>query len=60
MKRLLTVPEAAEILKIPTSWLYERSRHNALEHLGMVRVGKYLRFRQEAIEEYLERGGDKS
>lgn len=28
--RLFTIKEAAEVLKIPASWLYERTRRNAI------------------------------
>jgi excisionase family DNA binding protein len=56
--RLYTVQEVAKILNVPVSWLYERSRHDALKNLGMRRCGKYLRFSAEAVTEFIERGGD--
>ena len=39
--RLFTIQEATEILRIPISWLYERTRRNAIP---CRRLGKYVRF----------------
>jgi len=36
--RLFTIKEAAEVLRIPISWLYERTRRNAIPYR---RIGKY-------------------
>jgi len=55
-RRLLTIKEVSERFGVPKSWLYARSRHNALP--GMVRLGKYVRFNADIIEEYIENGGD--
>lgn len=38
---LLTIDELAKETKLPISWLYERSRHDALP--GLRRLGKYVR-----------------
>jgi excisionase family DNA binding protein len=44
---LLTIDEAAALLSVPKSWLYERTRTNSVPH---VKLGKYLRFdRQEFL-----------
>tara|TARA_R110002020_G_scaffold403374_4_gene613553 strand:+ start:6653 stop:6871 length:219 start_codon:yes stop_codon:yes gene_type:complete len=56
--RLLTVEETATKLQVPKSWLYKRSRHDALEILGMRRYGKYLRFSEKTVTEFIDRGGD--
>ncbi|HET9488803.1 MAG TPA: helix-turn-helix domain-containing protein [Methylomirabilota bacterium] len=49
----LTVKEAADLLRVPVSWLYERTRTNSIPH---VKLGKYLRFDQDEpaawVEEY--------
>ena len=37
----LTVEEAAALLRVRVSWLYERTRTNEVPHL---KIGKYLRF----------------
>lgn len=56
---LLDVQEVAEILKVPVSWVYERTRRRGIERLPHLKVGKYVRFRRSEIEGYLEtlRGG---
>ena len=38
---LLTIEEAAAFLKVPKSWIYERTRKGTIPH---VKLGKYLRF----------------
>ena len=55
-RRLLTIKEVSKRFGLPESWLYERSRFNALP--GLVRLGKYIRFRSEEIEAFIENGGD--
>ena len=56
--RLLTAQELAERWQVPLSWIYERSRHNALP--GLIRLGKYLRFRACAVREFEEAGKNES
>jgi excisionase family DNA binding protein len=51
--RLLTIKEAAEILRIPISWLYERTRRNAIPYR---RIGKYVRFTQDDLKEIISSG----
>ncbi len=51
---LLTVREVAEILRVPVSWVYERTRRRGKERLPHMKMGKYLRFRSVEIEQYLE------
>jgi excisionase family DNA binding protein len=53
IERLLTVEQVAERLQVPVSWIYERSRHNALP---LVRVGKYIRFRPEDLAQIIADG----
>jgi excisionase family DNA binding protein len=40
----LTIDEAAALIRVPKSWLYERTRTNTVPH---VKLGKYLRFDRE-------------
>jgi excisionase family DNA binding protein len=40
----LTIDEAAALIRVPKSWLYERTRTNTVPH---VKLGKYLRFDQQ-------------
>ena len=51
---LLTVREVAELLKVPVSWVYERTRRRGVEQLPHIKIGKYLRFHLHEIESYLE------
>ena len=51
---LLTVHEVAAILKVPVSWVYEHTRGNSHEKLPHVKIGKYLRFFDTEIANYLQ------
>ncbi len=51
---LLTVHEVAEFLKVPASWVYERTRRRGRDRLPYIKMGKYLRFRSRDLEAYLE------
>jgi excisionase family DNA binding protein len=52
---LLTVQEVAEILKVPVSWVYEHARPDCRNPLPCIKLGKYLRFEEQAIREFLDR-----
>jgi excisionase family DNA binding protein len=47
---LLTAAEVAELLGVPRSWVYEQSR---LGRIPTVTLGRYRRYRREAIEEWV-------
>jgi len=51
---LLTVHEVAELLKVPVSWVYERTRRRGAERLPHIKLGKYLRFRREDVLGWLD------
>ena len=53
MERLYDLTEAAKILGIPLSWLYERSRRNALP--GQVRLGRYVRVNEAGLRAMMGR-----
>ena len=42
----LTIDEAAALIRVPKSWLYERTRTNTMPHL---KLGKYLRFDRDEL-----------
>ena len=42
----ITIDEAAALIRVPKSWLYERTRLNTVPH---VKLGKYLRFDREEL-----------
>jgi excisionase family DNA binding protein len=46
---LLTVKEVAQLLKVPTAWVYERCRGYASDRLPHVKFGKYLRFHKNDL-----------
>ena len=48
---LLTASEVADLLGVPTSWVYQQSRAG---RIPPVTLGRYRRYRREALEEWLE------
>lgn len=48
--RLLTAPEVAEILAVPTRWVREHTRTGSIPS---VRLGRYVRYRRGEIEEWI-------
>ena len=53
-EELLTVSDVAGALKVPVSWVYERTRLSGADQIPHFKLGKYLRFRWSAIQEWLE------
>ena len=53
--RLLTVQEVADRLRVPLSWVYDRTRSNDIP--GQVKIGKYVRIRESELESYIKHGG---
>jgi len=53
--RLLTVEEVASLLHVPVSWVYGRMRKRSLERLPAYRLGKYWRFHELKLLEWLSR-----
>jgi excisionase family DNA binding protein len=47
----MTAAQVAEMLAVPTGWVYEQSRQGAIP---CVELGRYRRFRRETIEQYIE------
>ena len=47
---LLTLNEVVAWLRVPRSWVYERTRMGQIPH---VKLGKYLRFSRPALAEWL-------
>ena len=48
--RLLTPAEAAEVLRVPTSWIYRAAREGRLPHL---RLGRYVRLDERELERWI-------
>ncbi len=61
-ERLLTIQQVADILHVPVSWVYGRTRRRSTERLPGIRLGKYWRFREGEIHAWVEsqRGGHRA
>ncbi|HEY1740476.1 MAG TPA: helix-turn-helix domain-containing protein, partial [Acidimicrobiia bacterium] len=47
---VLTADEVASLLRMTTGWVYEQTRRNRIPHM---RLGRYFRYRREAIEAWM-------
>ncbi len=54
---LLTVEDVAELLRVPVSWVYERTRARSANRIPGFRLGKYWRFREADVLAWLEQQG---
>ena len=52
--QLLTPEETAEILRVKLSWLYQHTRRRSQDRIPFVKVGRYLRFREQDLLAYIE------
>ncbi len=52
--RLLTVKQVADLFQVSTSWVYGRTRRRGRAQLPHLKLGKYLRFDERAVQEFLE------
>jgi Helix-turn-helix domain len=43
----------AALLKVPKSWVYERTRRRGKDKLPFLKLGKYLRFETHAVRAFL-------
>lgn len=53
--RLLTPEEAAEILRVRVSWLYQHTRRRRRDRIPHVKIGRYIRFRGVDLSDYIKR-----
>jgi len=53
--RLLTARDVAILFHVPISWVYERTRRRGSEQLPHVKLGKYLRFEEAAVLDFVRR-----
>ncbi len=51
MNELLSVKEVAKLLGVPTSWVYDRVR---VEAIPFFKIGKYVRFDPLEVKAWLE------
>jgi excisionase family DNA binding protein len=54
-RSLLSVEEVAELLQVPVSWVYDRTRSRGLNRIPGFRLGKYWRFEEGEVMAWLER-----
>ena len=55
LEQLLTPEEAAGMLRVKVSWIYQRTRRRNLDHIPFVKVGRYIRFREVDLLNYIDR-----
>lgn len=53
-KGFLTVEQLARILNVPESWIYDRTRRGGPERIPHFKFGKYIRFSEEEVLNYLQ------
>ena len=53
--RLLSVREVAEILQVPVSWVYGRTRGRSANRIPGVKLGKYWRFQEREVWDWFEK-----
>lgn len=51
--QLLTVQEVANLLHVPVSWVYEQTRRRGTGQLPHLKLGKYLRFEESTVTEFI-------
>jgi len=51
---LLTVNDAARLLHVTVSWVYEHTREDVEDRLPFVKLGKYLRFDRADLRAYID------
>ena len=54
IEHLLTPEEAAAILRVKLSWLYQHTRRRSQDRIPFVKIGRYLRFREQDLVAYIE------
>lgn len=61
-KLVVDIDDLSEMLSLPKSWLYEQTSpegrkktvKKGIQPLPILKVGKYVRFKVSAVEEWLE------
>ena len=47
--------EIGQLLKVPISWVYERTRRRGIDRMPHFKLGKYLRFSKEEVLEWIHK-----
>jgi excisionase family DNA binding protein len=50
--QILTVEDAATMLRVPKSWIYDRTRRRGKERIPHKKLGKYLRFQENELRNW--------
>lgn len=50
---LLTAQEMADALKVQITWVYAHTRKRGRARIPHIKMGKYLRFRPDAVSQWL-------
>ena len=59
-QNFLTVSELASKLKVPKSWIYGRTRRAGAGSIPKLKVGKYLRFVETDVMDWLRKQNEAS
>ena len=51
---LMTIHEVAELLQVPSSWVYEHTRLRCANRIPGIRLGKYWRFQRADVIRWLD------
>ena len=54
-RTFLTVEEVAELLQVPVTWVYARTRKRAANRIPGYRLGKYWRFEESEVLAWVQR-----
>ncbi len=54
LEKLHTVDEVADLLQVPRSWIYQRTRRRGADRLPHIKLGKYIRFEEDAVLAWLD------
>jgi excisionase family DNA binding protein len=54
-EKLLDVDQLAVRLNVPKSWIYARTRETGPEAIPRIKLGKYCRFDEKQVTQWLER-----
>ena len=53
MDRLISAQELSNRLGVPVTWIYDRTRQGGPETIPHYKIGRYLRFREQEILDFL-------
>ena len=55
LEQLITPEEAAALLKVPPSWVYQHATPHAKNRLPYLKIGRYTRFRESELRTWQDR-----